>query len=84
VKPYLQNSQSKKRAGGMAQVVDHLPSKHEVLIQALVPKQKKKLKIKNNCSQCLNVLPVPQINFEIIMSKGIIFGVEGFVETITL
>jgi hypothetical protein len=31
VRPYLKNTQHKKRAGGVAQMVQHLPSKHKAL-----------------------------------------------------
>jgi hypothetical protein len=31
MRPYLKNTQHKKGLGGVAQVVEHLPSKHEAL-----------------------------------------------------
>jgi hypothetical protein len=40
---YLQNNQSKKGAGGVAQTVECLPSKHEALSSNPIPLKKKKI-----------------------------------------
>jgi hypothetical protein len=45
---YPENIQHKKRAGGMAQVVECLPTKHETMSQTPVPKKKKKKEVQNS------------------------------------
>jgi hypothetical protein len=42
-RPYLENIQHKKRAGGVAQVVEHLLSKHEASISNPSPSKKRRV-----------------------------------------
>jgi hypothetical protein len=44
VRPYLKNIQYRKRAGRVAQELDHQPSKHEAWVQTPIPQIKKKKK----------------------------------------
>jgi hypothetical protein len=50
VRPYLENTQHKKRTGGVAQVVEHLPGKHAVKFKPQdCQKKKKKKKTTKKC-----------------------------------
>jgi hypothetical protein len=44
-RPYLNNKAKSKKAGGMAQVVDHFPSNHEVLSSNPSTEKRKKKSI---------------------------------------
>jgi hypothetical protein len=50
MRPYLENTQHKKRAGEAAKVVEHLPNKYEALSSNPHTAKKKKKKKRNNLS----------------------------------
>jgi hypothetical protein len=49
--PFSKNP-SQKRAGGMVQVVEHLPSKHEALSSKAVTTKKKRRKVCGTMTAC--------------------------------
>jgi hypothetical protein len=63
MRSYLKNTNT-KRTGGMTRVEEHLPSKHEALIQPRVSQKKKKQKQQISQMKCYIQLYQSLINFD--------------------